>query len=83
MNNIIFVLFLYGCSQVSVKKQPPTPVEELVSIEATLNHIFASYLKGCADTSVELKVPVFFENCRDKAKLHKQEVKALLDQTPL
>lgn len=81
--NLIFILFLYSCSQVSVKKQPPTPEEDLVSVEATLNHIFASYLKGCVDTFVELKIPVSFENCRDKAKLHKYEVQQLLDQTPV
>jgi hypothetical protein len=51
-----------------------------VSVDATLNHIFASYMKGCVDAFQELKVPISFENCRDKAKLHKNEVQEILDQ---
>ena len=75
---LLFILFLYGCSQVSTQK--PRDVEDLVSVDATLNHIFASYMKGCVDAFKELKVPISFENCRDKAKLHKNEVQEILDQ---
>lgn len=76
---IIFVLFLYGCSQVSVKKQPPT---DDVSVAAALDHIFASYLRGCVDAFSELKVPISFEICRDKAKLHRIEIQEMIDQVP-
>lgn len=75
--NLIFVLFLYGCSQVSVQKQPPT---DDVSVDVALNHIFASYLRGCVDAFKELKVPLSFEICRDKAKLHRTEILEMLDQ---
>lgn len=78
MIKLLFILFLYGCSQVSTQK--PRDVSDLVSVDATLNHILSSYMKGCVDAFTELKVPVSFENCRDKAKLHKKEVQEILDQ---
>lgn len=77
VNNLFLLLFLYSCSQVSLQKQPPS---DLVSVDATLNHIFASYMKGCVDAFSQLKVPISFENCRDKAQEHKKEVQKFLDQ---
>ena len=79
MINLFLLFFVYSCSQVSVK---PTPHGELVSIDAALNHIQASYLRGCVEAFQELGVPTSFENCRDKAKDHQNEVREMIEQTP-
>jgi hypothetical protein len=67
----IFLLFLYSCSQVSVRREPLT---DLVTVETALDHLRASYMKGCVDASGT------FINCRDKAQLHYDEVKTLMMQ---
>jgi hypothetical protein len=67
----LFLIILYSCSQVSTKR-PQT--EELVSLDSALNHAMASYLKGCVDAYHDLKIPKVFETCRDKAKLHREEI---------
>ena len=79
MLNLFFLFFLYSCSQVSVK---PTPHSELVSVDAALDHIQASYLRGCVEAFKELGVPISFEHCRDKAKNHQNQVKEMIEQTP-
>lgn len=38
----------------------------------------ASYLKGCVDAMRELKVPVAFPGCRDRARLHGQELEQFM-----
>jgi hypothetical protein len=73
----MFLLFLYSCSQVSVRKEPPT---DLVTVETALDHLRASYMKGCVDAAKELERPGTFVNCRDKAQLHYDEVKTLMMQ---
>lgn len=79
MINLFLLFFLYSCSQVSVK---PTLPSGLVSVDAALDHIQASYLRGCVEAFKELGVPTSFEYCRDKAKDHQNEVREMIEQTP-
>ncbi len=79
MSKLLILFFLYSCSQVSVKKAPE---EDLVSVDSALNHIHASYMKGCVDTYKEMKMPASFELCRDRAKLHKDQVMHNMDLLP-
>ena len=79
MINLFLLFFLYGCSQVS-RKSPPHG--ELVSVDAALDHIQASYLRGCVEAFKELGVPTSFEHCRDKAEDHQNEVRQIIEQTP-
>jgi len=76
MRNLFIALLLAGCAH----KQPDKPEEELVSINSALNHIQASYLKGCVDALKDIKVPLAFHGCRDKAFLHRQEVEQFIMQ---
>ncbi|MBA2405071.1 MAG: hypothetical protein H0V66_09900 [Bdellovibrionales bacterium] len=81
MFKIIVLLFLYGCSQVPVTK--PSPLEEdNVTVDTALMHIKASYLRGCVDAFKDMKLPISFETCRDKAQLHREEVQSIMDQLP-
>jgi len=77
---IIFLLFLYSCSQVSSRKPS---LHEPVDVEIALDHIKASYMRGCVEAFKELNVPISFENCRDKAEFHQNEVREIMDQLPL
>ena len=77
MIKFLFLLVLYSCSQVSVRKPPP---DDFVSVDTALDHIMASYLKGCVEAYRDLKIPISFEICRDKAKFHKNEVREIMDQ---
>ncbi len=79
MINLFLLFFLYSCSQVSIKSPPHG---DLVSVDAALDHIHASYLRGCVEAFKELGVPTSFEHCRDKAKDHQNEVKEIIEQTP-
>lgn len=76
MKILLAALILTGCAH----HKPEAPQEELVSLNATLNHIQASYLKGCVDALKEIKVPVAFPGCRDKSLLHRQEVEQIILQ---
>jgi len=73
----IFLLFLYSCSQVSVRQEP---LSDFVTVDTALDHLRASYMKGCVDAAKELKRSGTFVNCRDKAQLHYDEVKTLMIQ---
>jgi hypothetical protein len=77
--NLFLLFFLYSCSQVS-RKSPPHG--DLVSVDAALDHIQASYLRGCVEAFKELGVPTSFEHCRDKAEDHQNEVRQIIEQTP-
>lgn len=77
MRNLLIALLLAGCAH----RQPEKPEEEeLVSLNSALNHIQASYLKGCVDALKDIKVPLAFHGCRDKAFLHRQEVEQFILQ---
>jgi hypothetical protein len=80
MVKLLFLLFLYSCSQVS--KKPAFP-DDMITVQTALDHIRSSYLKGCVDAWKDLGFPVSFEICRDQAKLHEKEVREILDQDPL
>ena len=76
MKLLLAALILTGCAH----KKPEASQEELVSLNATLNHIQASYLKGCVDALKEIKVPLAFHGCRDKSLLHRREVEQFILQ---
>lgn len=67
---------------VSCAHQAPKPEQEedLVSLDAALNQAQASFLKGCVDAMKELKVPIAFPGCRDKAIIHRRELDQLMQQ---
>ena len=52
--------------------------EDLVSVDSALMHAQASYLKGCVDALKDIKIPLAFHGCRDKALLHRQEIESFL-----
>lgn len=76
MRMLILLFILTACAH----NKPVSPKEELVSLDAALNHAQASYLKGCVDALKELKIPVAFPGCRDKANKHRQEIEAFIYQ---
>ena len=77
----LVLILLYSCSQVSTR--PPLPSEtDQVSLQATLNHIRASYLKGCVDVFRDIHLPIAFETCRERADIHVKEVQGIIDYTP-
>jgi hypothetical protein len=73
MKPLFLLIFLVSCSQVPVKKR-----ENLVSVNAALNHAQASYLKGCVDAYRALNIPAAFARCRDSAHLHRQELDSFM-----
>jgi hypothetical protein len=73
MNKLILLLILISCAQT-----PPKKGEELVSVNAALNHAQASYLKGCVEAYHDLNIPAAFPRCRDKSSLHRQELDSLM-----
>lgn len=73
MRSIFLLVLLISCAH----KSPPEDQEKLVSLRAALMQAQASYLKGCVDGMKELKVPLAFHGCRDKAILHWQELEQL------
>lgn len=77
MNYLTIILFCVSCAQLKPK---PVPNDDLVSVHAALNHAQASYLKGCVDAMKELKIPITFPGCRDKALLHRQELDSIMSQ---
>lgn len=79
MKYLLPLIFLYSCSQVSTKH---STAKDEVTVDTALDHIRSSYMKGCVDTYVEMKMPVSFELCRDRAKLHESEVKEIIDYVP-
>jgi hypothetical protein len=74
------LFFLYGCSQLSPpRKVQPSEEASLISLESTYDHIRSSYLKGCVDAFKELRLPLAFDHCLEKAKIHEQEVRQIVD----
>lgn len=76
MKYISLLLILIGCAQVP----PKSNKDDLVSVDAALNHAQASYLKGCVDAFHDLKVPVAFVTCRDRSLEHRRELDSIMDQ---
>ena len=76
MKYIILFSALVGCAQVP----PKSNNEDLVSVDAALNQAQASYLKGCVDAFHDIKMPIAFETCRDKAVIHRRELDSIMDQ---
>jgi hypothetical protein len=74
MKPLLLLIFLVSCSQIPAKKKG----EELVSVNAALNHAQASYLKGCVDAYRALNIPAAFARCRDNAHLHRQELDSFM-----
>jgi hypothetical protein len=70
MKHSLLIILLIGCSH----NPPKEESEKLVSLRAALMQAQASYLKGCVDALKELKIPLAFHGCRDKATLHWQEL---------
>lgn len=75
IKNLFWLLFLVSCAQAPVQKD-----KELVSLGVALGQAEASYLKGCVDAMKDLKIPVAFPGCRDKATLHRRELDSIMDQ---
>jgi hypothetical protein len=73
MQHLFLILFIVACTQAPLKKD-----EELVSVNAAINHAQASYLKGCVDAYHQLKIPLAFPQCRDKAIIHRQEIESTM-----
>lgn len=73
LSSLLFALV--SCAQAPVKKQ-----EDLVSVLTALDQAQASYLKGCVDAMRDLKIPIAFEGCRDKAIVHRRELDSIMDQ---
>lgn len=76
MKYIILLLLLMSCAQVP----PKTYKDDLVSVDAAINHAYASYLKGCVDAFHDLKMPGAFESCKDKALIHRRELDSFMSQ---
>ena len=75
IKNMFWLFVLVSCAQVPPKKQA-----DLVSVNAALNQAQASYMKGCVDAMKDLKIPVAFPGCRDKAVIHRRELDSIMDQ---
>jgi hypothetical protein len=76
MKYIIMLLLLIGCAQTP----PKSYKDDLVSLDAALNHAQASYLKGCVDAFHDLKIPGAFTTCRDKSLIHRRELDSIMEQ---
>ena len=73
MKILTLLLLLTACAH-----RPPEKGEELVSVNAALNHAQMSYLKGCVDAYHGLKIPAAFNRCRDMAHIHRQELDSFM-----
>lgn len=76
MKQIIIMLLLVSCAH----QTKPSNYNDQVSLEVALDQAQASYLKGCVDAMIELKIPVSFPGCRDKAIVHRRELDSLMAQ---
>lgn len=74
MKTLLFLLIFTSCAHKPSKKG-----EDLVSLNAALNHAQMSYLKGCVDAYRDLNIPAAFVRCKDKAHLHRQELDSFMD----
>lgn len=75
MKKILVLLLLVSCAQVKTQKQ-----SDEVSVAVALDQAQMSYLKGCVDAMKEIKIPITFIGCRDKAILHRQELDSIMNQ---
>lgn len=73
MKTFLLLLLVTACAH-----KAPFPGEELVSVNAALNHAQASYLKGCVEAYRDLNIPVAFPRCRDKSYIHRQELDSVM-----
>ncbi len=71
-------LFLYSCSQVSLKHQADE--EKLVSVNAALIQAKASYLKGCVDAHRSLRLGPSFPYCEEQSKHHYHELDEIMNK---
>lgn len=76
MKYIVLLLVIVGCAQVP----PKTYKDDLVSVDAAINHAYSSYLKGCVDAFHDLKIPGAFASCKDKALIHRRELDSFMGQ---
>lgn len=74
LSSVLFALV--SCAQSPAKKED----QDLVSVTVALDQAQASYLKGCVDAMKEIKIPIAFEGCRDKAVVHRRELDSIMDQ---
>lgn len=82
MNNVILLGMIFlaiGCSHTQNIKPN---YQDQVSLGTALMHAKASYLKGCVDGYRALGVVGNFDNCRDKAQKHLEEIQYIMDQDP-
>lgn len=78
MKNILLSLVLFAlvsCAQAPVKKE-----QDLVTVRTALDQAQASYMKGCVDAMKDLKIPIAFPGCRDKAIVHRRELDSIMEQ---
>lgn len=73
MKIITLLLLLTACAH-----RPPEKGDNLVSVNAALNHAQMSYLKGCVDAYRGLNIPAAFNRCRDMAHIHRQELDSFM-----
>ncbi len=73
MKTFLLLLLMTACAH-----KTPSKGEELVSVNAALNHAQASYLKGCVEAYRDLNIPVAFPRCRDKSFIHRQELDSFM-----
>lgn len=76
MKYFILLFVLVSCAQVP----PKTYKDDLVSVDAAINHAYSSYLKGCVDAFHDLKIPGAFASCKDKALIHRRELDSFMAQ---
>ena len=79
INNILvfsFLLAFVSCAQAPTKSEK----DDLVTVRTALDQAQASYLKGCVEAMKDLKIPVAFPGCRDKAIVHRRELDSIMDQ---
>ena len=77
MKLVMVTLLFISCAH-----RPRRVEDDLVSVYAALMHAQASYLKGCVDAMKELKAPLAFPTCRDKAISHRKEIQKFMNQVP-
>jgi hypothetical protein len=76
MEEVVILFLLVSCAQV----KPKTVQDDLVTVNTALTQAQFSYLKGCVDAMKELKIPIAFPGCRDKAILHRRELDSIMEQ---
>lgn len=85
--NLLFILFFVSifssCSLTKSfsSKQSKTELtenEDLVSLNAALNHAQASYLKGCVDALKKVNVSFIFKFCRQSSLQHRKEIESFV-----